>query len=71
MQKLTKEQAVIISAYTGVLICELDDYLSAINERIGAALTPESVLIRPDMQAKIRKAFNKDFLALAPDSTSN
>lgn len=70
MQKLTKEQAVIISAYTGILICDFNDMHRAIEEKLGRLVFVYSYTSKCFL-AEVREAFKEDFLALAPDSTSN
>ena len=70
MQKLTKEQAVIISAYTGVLICDFSDMHRAVEKKLGRPVFDHSFAAE-HFVIELREAFKEDFLALAPDPTSN
>ncbi len=65
MQPLTKEQAVIISAYTGVLICKFSDLLEAIEDKLNITVYIHQ-LADSYMQQKIKEAFREDFTNLAP-----
>ena len=59
---LTIEQAVIVSAYTGYLICDFALMHKAIEERLGPVFTHQL----PDLQPQISEAFKADFIALQP-----
>lgn len=61
--KLTVEQAVIVSAYTGILICEFHLVHEAIEKKFGR---PVFVHEMPELEEEIRELFKDDFLALAP-----
>jgi len=61
MQKLTKEQAVVISAYTGVLCCDFSDMHEAVEKKFGRpAFTHEFAR----NEERVREAFKEDFLKL-------
>lgn len=64
MNPLTKEQAVVVSAYTGVLICEFSDMHKAIEDRLGPVWTHQ--LAEPEIWSRIKEAFRDDFMALTP-----
>jgi hypothetical protein len=61
---LTLDQAVIVSGYTGVLICPFDKLHREIEQRLGHPVWTHQL---PDlMESHIKPAFKDDFLALAP-----
>jgi nitrate/TMAO reductase-like tetraheme cytochrome c subunit len=63
--KLTTEQAVIISAYTGFLICEFSQMHEAVEKVLGRPVwTHEFPRIH---EIEIQPAFKERFLALAPN----
>lgn len=64
MEKLTKEQAIVISAYTGVLICEFSDLHKAVEEKLGEPIWTHEFPVRME---SIKEAFKDDFLSLAPN----
>ena len=70
MQKLTKEQAAIIRAYTGYLIGDFSDMHSAIEKKLGRPVFIHG-LATERMAEEIREAFKEDFIALCPDSVDN
>lgn len=69
MTKLTKKQAVVISAYTGFLCCRFSDMHAEIERRLGRPVyTHEMGSI---MDSEIRPAFRADFVAMAPTTNTN
>jgi hypothetical protein len=65
MTPLTKEQAIVVSAYTGVLACEFPDLHEAIEERLGRPVFTHELGSGP-VWDEIKAAFRDDFMALAP-----
>ena len=63
MQKLTKEQAIIISAYTGFIACEFSDLHKAVEKKIGRPLWTHQ-FGSEELMEEIRDAFREDFLAI-------
>ncbi len=67
--RLTKEQAVIVSAYTGVLCCEFSDmheYIEKIMER--SVWTHE--MADASVMQQIRNAAKTDFLSICAEGTN-
>lgn len=62
---LTKDQAVIVSAYTGYLACEFSDLHAAIEAKLGRPVLTHEMADR-SCREEIRAAFRSDFLALVP-----
>jgi hypothetical protein len=61
--RLTLEQAVIVSAYTGFLICDFGEMHKAVEEKLGRPVWTHEF---PGLRQEIREAFKADFVALAP-----
>ncbi len=62
---LTKDQAIVISAYTGVLICSFADMHEECEKRLGTPIFTHEFANR-EMVERIGAAFKADFLALRP-----
>ena len=60
---MTYKECVIISAYTGYLMCDFDDVHKYIEETIGGPIWIHE-LANKDCQAMIHEAVKPDFLAL-------
>ncbi len=66
--KLPKEQAIIISAFTGILICEFSDLQEDVEKRLGRpVLTHE--FADGELWNEIRALYRDDFINLAPEQT--
>lgn len=65
--KLTKEQAIIVSGFTGTLCCEFSDFHEDIEKRLGRPVFTHEfggALI----WEKIREVYTEDFMAILPSS---
>jgi hypothetical protein len=65
--KLTRDQAIIISAYTGVLICEFSDMHADIEKRLGYPVFTHQ-LAEPSVMVQIKTAYRADFVKLLPSA---
>lgn len=65
IKRLTKEQAIIISAFTGVLCCDFSDLHDAIEKKISHPVYVHE-LGDKNMAKRIKEAFREDFLSLLP-----
>ena len=63
--KLTKEQATIITAYTGYLILDPRAYRNALEDKLNQLVEVKD-LTNPQFQAKLQELYKQDFLDLAP-----
>ena len=63
MQKLTKEQAIIISAYTGFTACNFGDVHEAVEKKLGRPIWIHQFGDEVMME-EIRNAFREDFIAI-------
>ncbi len=61
---LTKEQAVIVSAYTGVLCGSMSDLHGAIEQKLGRPVWTHQ-LGGKEIWHEIKSAFRDDFVAIA------
>lgn len=65
MEKLTIEQAVVISAYTGILLCPFGEMHKAIAKKFGRPVFTHE-FAQEDFVEEIKMKFRDDFLALEP-----
>ncbi len=66
MKPLTKDQAIAVSGYTGILICKLTDFHHEVERRLRRpVLTHE--LSQGETWQEIKSAFKADFLSLFPE----
>lgn len=64
MNKLTKEQSVIISAYTGYLCCPFSDLQKYAETKLGAGIGTISMLI---FKEELKEKSKEDFLKICYD----
>lgn len=67
--KLTKEQAVIITGYTGIMICQFPDFHQDVEKRMGRPVWTHE-MGNEEFMEQVQEAYREDFLALAPESLS-
>lgn len=60
---MTYQECVIVSAYTGYLMCDFDDMHKYIEEKVGRPVWTHEMAER-SFQEKLRNAVRPDFLAL-------
>lgn len=70
MQKLTTEQAVVISGYTGVLACPFAVLHAEIETRMGRPVWTHELGSHELMETEIKPKFKTDFLAMIPANAS-
>lgn len=63
MQKLTKEQAIIISAYTGFTACNFGDLHEAVEQKLGRSVFTHE-FASPVLKKQIQDAFREEFIAI-------
>lgn len=53
---MTKKEAIVLSAFTGVLLCDFDDYQKYVENLFGCTLsTGELLMLKEDIQEKARE----------------
>ena len=65
MQKLTMEQAVVVSIYTGYLVCPFEKVHAAIEERLGRPVWTHE-MANSKLMDDVRKMFMDEFVSMAP-----
>jgi hypothetical protein len=68
MEKLTVEQAAIVSAFTGVLACDFNDMQEYVEKVMGRPVYTHEFAFNAD---EIKEATRADFLALVPSERMN
>lgn len=63
---MTKQEKIIVSAYTGVLMCDFSDMQAYIEEKLGRPVFTHE-LADVSMQEVIVQAVKGDFLAICND----
>lgn len=66
MDKLKVDQAVVISAYTGILCCDFSDMHKEIERRMGRAVFTHE-LGNKETWEDIKTLFKDDFVSLVPE----
>ncbi|WP_431290447.1 hypothetical protein [Burkholderia cepacia] len=64
MTKLTREQAVIITGFTGVLCCKFSDFHADAERRKGGPIWVHEFASNKD---ELKKLYHDDFMNLIPD----
>ena len=66
MNKLTLEQAIVITGYTGILACKnFSDFHSDVETRLGHSVLTHQFAGK-EFKKEIKELYHRDFLALIP-----
>ena len=63
MNKLTKEQAVILSAYTGILMCKFSDFQKYAEKKLGRSIWTHE-FASPDLTEELKLKSKDEFMQL-------
>lgn len=63
MSKLTKEQAIVITGFTGVLCCEFSDFHADVEKRMGTPVWTHEFASNRDA---VKELYRTDFMAMLP-----
>lgn len=63
---MTTQERIIVSAYTGVLMCNFDDMHRYIESKLGRSVFTHE-LGRPETWEEIKRAVQSDFMELCGD----
>lgn len=63
VRKMTKQEKIIVSAYTGVLMCDFDDVHEYIQKKLGRPVFTHE-LADKDIQKEIEEKTKEDFLEI-------
>lgn len=66
MQKLTKEQCVILSGFTGLLHGSFSDFHEDVEKRLGHPVWTH-MFGNKEFAAKLKELYRKDFISLQPE----
>lgn len=64
MQKFTKEQAIIISGYTGIMACKFGDLQEDVEKRLGRPVWTHEFGSEAGLNETIRELYRADFIAM-------
>ena len=67
MKKLTKEQAVVLSGFTGLLHGSFSDFHEDVEKRLGRPVFTHE-LGNKDIVAKVKELYRGDFIAMQPEA---
>ena len=63
MNKLTKEQAVVITGFTGIMACKFSDFHEDVERRMGHPVWTHE-FGNPEFMEKVKELYKNDFLSL-------
>lgn len=63
---LTKEQAIILTGFTGHMLCDLDDFLVDVRVRLGIPDVSEADLLVPHNATMIKEYYAADLQKILP-----
>jgi hypothetical protein len=63
MNKLTKEQAIVITGFTGITACRFSDFHEDVERRMGRPVWTHE-FSNPEFEEKIKELYKNDFLSL-------
>ena len=63
--RITDEQGIIITAYTGVLMCDFAAFHLAVQAKLGRPVWSHEFAVR-EVADEIKAAFREDFMAILP-----
>ena len=66
IQKLTKDQALVITGYTGILACSFSDFHEDVEKRLQRHVFTHE-FASPIVMEKIKEAYEKDFMGMIGD----
>lgn len=64
---MTKQERIIVSAYTGFLMCDFSDVHKYIEEKLGRSVWTHEMAL-DNVQYEIKKAVKEDFLSLCDNN---
>jgi hypothetical protein len=67
MTKLTKQQAIIITGYTGITACKFDVFHEDVERRLNKPVFSHQ-FADPEFMDAVRDVYQKDFMEMAYDN---
>jgi len=68
MHRLTKEQAVVITGFTGILACDFSDFHAEVEARLGHPVWTHQFGDKDFAENTIKPLFEEDFLKIVHSS---
>ena len=68
MDRLTKEQAVVITGFTGILACDFSDFHAEVEARLGRPVWTHQFGDKDFAENTIKPLFEEDFLKIVHSS---
>lgn len=68
MDKITKEQAVILTGFTGITMCAFSDFHKEVEVKLGRPVFTHEFAFK-ETAKEIKEAFRADFLEMLPEVT--
>lgn len=65
MNKITKEQGIILTGYTGIMCCRFSDFHKDVEERLGRPVYTHE-LGSAETWGKIKSFYHDDFMSMLP-----
>lgn len=66
MQKLTKEQAIVITGFTGITCCNFGDFHEDVEKRLGYSVFTHQ-FGNEDFAKKVKELYKDDFIAICKE----
>jgi hypothetical protein len=63
MNKLTKEQAIIITGYTGITACDFSTFHEDVEKRLGHPIWTHEFASK-ELREKLREIYREDFIKI-------
>jgi hypothetical protein len=67
MKKITKEQAIVITGFTGITACQFGDFHGDVEKRIGHPVWTHQFADKEFME-KVQELYRADFLEMIKDA---
>ena len=67
MKQLTLEQAIVLTAFTGITVCEFYDFHKAVEEKLGRPVWTHQ-FGNADFAAELKELYREDFFKLIPQA---
>lgn len=65
MQKLTKEQGIVLSGFTGIMMCGFSDFHADVEKRMNRPVWTHE-FANEDTAEEIKNLYREDFMAMMP-----
>jgi hypothetical protein len=70
MDRLTKEQAIILTGFTGFLCCKFSDFHGDVEKRIGRGVYTHEFASK-ELKKEVQELYREDFMAIVPEGVTD